>query len=131
MAYANAAFSASLYGPFSKSSSASPDSPSVAPCRAACAVCERFQYSHPLMRDTSVVSVSADETFVTVVIEEKQVIIGTSRLMMMFGAKDLQLRQWTVTDPQGYDTTVAVSHLDVSKRPDPSMFRIDYTRYAQ
>jgi hypothetical protein len=36
-----------------------------------------------------------------------------------------------VTDPQGYDTTVTVSNLDGSKRPDPSLFRIDYTRYAQ
>ena len=67
----------------------------------------------------------------TVVIEERQALIGTSRLMMMLGAKDYQLKQWTVTDPQGYDTTVAVSNLDSTKRPDPGMFRIDYTRYAQ
>ncbi len=49
--------------------------------------------------------------------------------MMMFGAKDLQLRQWTVTDPQGYDTTVAVYNLDSQEQPDPNMFRIDYTQY--
>jgi len=30
----------------------------------------------------------------------------------MIGAKDGQLKQWTVTDPQGYDTTVAVYNLD-------------------
>jgi outer membrane lipoprotein-sorting protein len=51
--------------------------------------------------------------------------------MMMVGAKDFQLKQWTITDPQGYDTTVAVSNLDTSKRPDPNLFKIDYTRYAQ
>jgi outer membrane lipoprotein-sorting protein len=79
-----------------------------------------------LLRDTNVVSVAADDVFVTVVIEEKQAIIGTSRLMLMFGAKDLQLRQWTVTDPQGYDTTVAVYNLDTSKKPDPNLFRITY-----
>jgi len=84
-----------------------------------------------LLRDTNVVGVSADDTFVTVVIEEKQALVGTHRLMIMFGAKDFQLKQWTVTDPQGFDTTVAVSNLDSSKRPDPSMFKIDYTRYAQ
>jgi outer membrane lipoprotein-sorting protein len=82
-----------------------------------------------LMRDTHVVGVHADEVFVTVVIEEKSSLVGTHRLMLMFAAKDLQLRQWTVTDPQGYDTTVAVYNLDASKRPDPSLFRIDYTRY--
>ena len=84
-----------------------------------------------LLRDTNVVGVRADDIFVTVVIEEKQALIGTSRLMMMFDAKDLQLKQWTVTDPQGFDTTVAVSNLDSSKRPDPNLFKIDYTRYAR
>jgi outer membrane lipoprotein-sorting protein len=79
-----------------------------------------------LMRDTNLVSVSADDTFVTVVIEESQTLVGTSRLMMMVGAKDYQLRQWTVTDPQGYDTTVAVYNLDTTKKPDPDLFVINY-----
>ena len=79
-----------------------------------------------LMRDTNVISVSADDTFVTLVIEEHQLVAGTSRLMMMFGAKDMQLRQWTVTDPQGYDTTVAVYNLDTTKKPDPNLFVINY-----
>jgi outer membrane lipoprotein-sorting protein len=80
-----------------------------------------------LLRDTNVISVSADDVFVTIVIEEKQLVVGTSRLMMMFGAKDLQLRQWTVTDPQGYDTTVAVYNLDSAKKVDPAMFKITYS----
>lgn len=84
-----------------------------------------------LLKDTNVVSVSADDVFVTVVIEEKQLIVGTHRLMMMFAAKDLQLKQWTVTDPQGYDTTVAVYNLDPTKRPDPSLFKINYERVLQ
>jgi outer membrane lipoprotein-sorting protein len=84
-----------------------------------------------LLRDTNVVGVRADDTFVTIVIEERQPLVGTSRLVMMLGAKDYQLKQWTITDPQGYDTTVAVSNLDKSKRPDPDMFKIDYTRYVQ
>jgi outer membrane lipoprotein-sorting protein len=84
-----------------------------------------------LLRDTNLVAVRSDDAYVTVVIEETQALIGTSRLMMVLGAKDYQLKQWTVTDPQGYDTTIAVSHLDSSKRPDPNLFRIDYTRYAQ
>jgi outer membrane lipoprotein-sorting protein len=82
-----------------------------------------------LLRDTTVTSVSADDTYVTVVVEERQALIGTSRMMMMFGAKDFQLKQWVVTDPQGYDTTVALSNLDTAKRPDPNMFKIDYTQY--
>ncbi|MCK9918377.1 outer-membrane lipoprotein carrier protein LolA [Microbacteriaceae bacterium K1510] len=82
-----------------------------------------------LMKDTNLVAVYADDVFITVVVEERNGLVGTSRLMIMFSAKDMQLKQWTVTDPQGYDTTVAVFNLDPSKKPDPSMFRIDYTRY--
>ena len=78
-----------------------------------------------LLRDTNVVSLRADDVYVTVVIEERQALIGTSRLMMMFDAKNLQLKQWTVTDAQGFDTTVAVSNLDVATKPDPAIFTID------
>jgi outer membrane lipoprotein-sorting protein len=81
-----------------------------------------------LLRDTNLIGIYADDVFVTVVIEERQIIAGTHRMMLMFGAKDYQLRQWTVTDPQGYDTTVAVYNLDTTRQPDPTMFRIDYTR---
>jgi len=83
-----------------------------------------------LLKDTNVVSVTADDVFVSVTIEEKQALIGTSRLMLMIGAKDGQLKQWTVTDPQGYDTTVAVYNLDTSKKVDPGMFKIDFTNYG-
>lgn len=82
-----------------------------------------------LTKDTQLVAVFADDVFITVVVEEKNGVVGTSRLMIMFSAKDMQLKQWTVTDPQGYDTTVAVYNLDSSRRPDPSMFKIDYTKY--
>jgi outer membrane lipoprotein-sorting protein len=82
-----------------------------------------------LMRDTHVTAVTADELFLSIVVEEKQALIGTSRLMMMFDAKSLELRQWVVTDPQGFDTTIAVSNLDSNRRPDPNLFKIDYTDY--
>ncbi len=81
-----------------------------------------------LIHDTDVVSVSSDDKFTTVVIEEKQVMVGTSRLMVMFDAKTSALKQWTVTDPQGLDTTVSVYNLDTTKKPDPNLFVINYTR---
>jgi outer membrane lipoprotein-sorting protein len=81
-----------------------------------------------LLRDTDVVSVSADDSFATVVIEQKQLLVGTNRLMIMFDAKDLTLKQWTVTDLQGFDTTVAVYNLDSTKKPDPNLFVINYQR---
>jgi outer membrane lipoprotein-sorting protein len=82
-----------------------------------------------LLKDTNLVAVYADDVFITIVVEERNGIVGTSRMMIMFGANDTQLKQWTITDPQGFDTTVAVYNLDTSKRPDPSLFKIDYTRY--
>ena len=83
-----------------------------------------------LLKDTNVVSVTADDVFISVTIEEKQALIGTSRLMLMVGTKDGQLKQWTVTDPQGYDTTVAVYNLDSNKKLDSGLFKIDFTNYA-
>ena len=82
-----------------------------------------------LLKDTNVVSVSSDDVFITVTIEEKQALIGTSRLMLMIGTKDNQLKQWTVTDPQGYDTTIAVYNLNTQKKPDPDLFRIEFQKY--
>ncbi len=78
-----------------------------------------------LARNANVTGVYQDDIFATVVIEEKQPMTGTFRLMIMFDAKTMQLKQWTVTDPQGYDTTVAVSNLDTSERPDPMLFVIN------
>jgi outer membrane lipoprotein-sorting protein len=83
-----------------------------------------------LLKDTNVVSVTADDMFISVTIEEKQLLIGTSRLMLMVGAKDGQLKQWTVTDPQCYDTTVAVYNLDSTKKLDPGMFKIDFSEHT-
>ena len=84
-----------------------------------------------LLRETNIVGVRADDTFVTVTIEETQPLIGTSRLVMMVGAKDFKLKQWTITDPQGYDTTVAVYNLDTMHKPDPNLFKIIYERVLQ
>jgi outer membrane lipoprotein-sorting protein len=85
-----------------------------------------------LIKDTDLVGVYSDNMFVTMVIEQRPMIIGgTYRLMLMFSSKDLELKQWTVTDPQGYDTTVAVFNLDKTKKPDPDLFKINYERMIQ
>jgi outer membrane lipoprotein-sorting protein len=84
-----------------------------------------------LLRDTNVIGVYSDDIFSTVVIEERQALGGKHKLMLMFDAKDLSLKQWTVTDPQGFDTTVAVYNLDMTKKPDPALFKINYERMIQ
>ena len=84
-----------------------------------------------LLKDTNIIGVYQDDLFVTVAIEEKHPLVGTHRLMLMFGAKDSELKQWTITDPQGYDTTIAIFNLNQSKKPDPALFKIDYVTPRQ
>jgi outer membrane lipoprotein-sorting protein len=79
-----------------------------------------------LARDTNLVAISQDNAFISLTIEEQQLLIGTHRLVLMFNARDLKLRQWTITDPQGYQTTVGVYNLDTIHKPDPGMFAITY-----
>jgi outer membrane lipoprotein-sorting protein len=84
-----------------------------------------------LLRDANVVSISQDDLFISVLIEEKTALVGTHRLMIMFGVQDNQLKQWTITDPQGYDTTIAIYNLNTSRRPDPRLFVINFERVMQ
>jgi outer membrane lipoprotein-sorting protein len=79
-----------------------------------------------LARDTSLVAISQDNTFISLAIEERQLLVGTHRMVLMFTTRDLQLRQWTITDPQGYETTVAIYNLDSVHKPDPGLFTITY-----
>lgn len=79
-----------------------------------------------LLRDTNITAVYNDADLVSVTLLEKAAIGGPSKLMLLFGGNDYQLRQWTVTDAQGGDTSVAVFNLDSKSAPDPKLFKIDY-----
>lgn len=84
-----------------------------------------------LATDANVIGVLANNSAFAIVIEEQLLLIGTHRLKLIFGAKDFQLRQWIVTDPQGYDTAVSLYHLDTTTKPNPDLFKITYERNAQ
>ena len=77
------------------------------------------------LRRTDLVGVYADNLFITLVIEQRQLFSGTHRLLLMFGVKDFRLRQWTITDDQGSGTTIAVYNLDAKKKLDPELFKIN------
>ena len=81
-----------------------------------------------LLKETNVIAVSTDDTFLSLAMEEKQTLGGTHKVLLMFSVKDMQLKQWTITDPQGYDTTVALYNLDPTQKIDSTMFRINYER---
>ena len=84
-----------------------------------------------LARDTNLVGISQDNAFISLTIDEQHLLVGNYRMVLMFTTKDLQLRQWTITDPQGYETTVAVYNLDSVHKPDPGKFVISYETAPQ
>lgn len=84
-----------------------------------------------LSRESHVVGAYQDNLYVTVVMQEQVPMVGTYKLMLLFDARDYTLKQWIVTDPQGYDTSVALSNLDYTRRPDPKLFVINFDRMVQ
>ncbi|WP_341990465.1 outer-membrane lipoprotein carrier protein LolA [Azorhizobium sp. AG788] len=84
-----------------------------------------------LVLNPNVTGVYEDNVYVSVVMQEQVPMMGTYRLLLLFDAKDYQLRQWIVTDPQGYDTSVAISNLNYTTRPDPKLFNINFERMLQ
>jgi outer membrane lipoprotein-sorting protein len=82
-----------------------------------------------IARDTKVLEVKADEKSVSILIEDKATFGGTSRIRLVFDTANFSLRQWTVTDPQGFETLVSLTNIDLAQRPDPSLFRINYERF--
>jgi outer membrane lipoprotein-sorting protein len=81
-----------------------------------------------LRRDVTLKSARLEGDSFAVVIEDRSTFGGTSRVALYFDSKITSLRRWVVTDPQGYDTTVMLSNLDTSRRPDDKDFVIDYQR---
>ncbi|TKT82921.1 outer membrane lipoprotein carrier protein LolA [Aquamicrobium sp. LC103] len=50
---------------------------------------------------------------------------GNATITMMFDPKSYDLRQWTITDAQGKETTVMIFNVQQGVTFDPSVFRID------
>ena len=75
-------------------------------------------------------SVREENDLTTIVLSNKSV-FGNSRLTLMFDPKSFDLRQWTITDAQGKDTTVMIFNVQTGVHFDPKVFRIDYARVAK
>ncbi|MDQ0474663.1 LolA family protein [Labrys wisconsinensis] len=81
-----------------------------------------------LIQDASLIGLYGDKDSVTVTLEEKSSIGGSARLSLMFSAKDYALKQWTITDAQGYDTTVSIYDVDTKSQPNNKLFYINEQR---
>lgn len=77
-----------------------------------------------LAHDVNVIDVTSDPNSVAIVVEDKNTFGGTSRIKLMFDPAQFTLKQWQVTDPQGYETLVSLFNVDTVRKPDPATFRI-------
>jgi outer membrane lipoprotein-sorting protein len=78
-----------------------------------------------LEKDVKVVDVAIEDSGVTIEIEDSTTFGGTSLVKLLFDPKTFKLKQWQVTDPQGYQTLLTLFNIDQTTTPDPSLFRID------
>ena len=81
-----------------------------------------------LAQDASIVDVTSDRKGASIVIEDHQTFGGTSKIRLSFDVDPFSLRQWTITDPQGYETIVSLNDLDLASKPDPALFKISTER---
>ena len=78
----------------------------------------------------SIDDVKADEDIVTVKMSDASV-FGNARISMVFDAASSELRQWTITDAQGKDTTVMIFNVKEGVPLKDSAFAIDYNKVAE
>ena len=72
-------------------------------------------------------SVDEADDLTTIKLSDKQV-FGNSTITLMFDPKSNELRQWTITDAKGKDTTVMIFNVREGVKIDQDMFRIDYKK---
>lgn len=82
---------------------------------------------HIDLSGSQVKSVKQDDDLTTIQLGDKQV-FGNSKITMMFDPSTYELRQWTITDAQGKDTTVMIFNTKQDMALDDSLFKIDYRR---
>ncbi len=78
-----------------------------------------------LAKDTQVKRVGIDENAATIEIEDKATFGGKSDISLVFDPTTFALKQWTVIDPQGFQTVVSLFDIDLVTKPDPELFHID------
>ena len=81
-----------------------------------------------LQRDTKILDASSDAQSASVMIEDHATFGGTTQIRLTFSRDPFALKQWTVVDPQGYETVVSLSDVDLATKPDPTIFRINQER---
>ncbi|MBL4646278.1 MAG: outer-membrane lipoprotein carrier protein LolA [Rhizobiales bacterium] len=81
------------------------------------------------LNDPKIQNIVVESDIVSIsMLEESR--FGDSRVTLLFDRATHELRQWTVTDAQGLDTTVAVYNLKGGMKLSKKLFKIPYGRIA-
>lgn len=83
-----------------------------------------------LEKDMKVQDVVTDDSGTTISIEDTTTFGGTSHIKLIFDPQNFTLKQWQVTDPQGYETLISLFNVDRWRKPDPNLFQINQERFA-
>ena len=75
-------------------------------------------------------SVKEEPDLTTIVMGDRSV-FGNSRITMMFDPKTSDLKQWTIRDKQGRETTVMIYNVQEGGDIQNSAFKIPYTAISQ
>lgn len=81
------------------------------------------------LNDSKVSDIKVEADIVTVSMVEESM-FGEGRVTLLFDRATKELRQWTVTDAQGLDTTVTVYNLKGGMDWNKDLFKIPYGRIA-
>ena len=82
------------------------------------------------LSDGKVQSVKEEDDLTTIQLADRS-LFGNARITMMFDPKSYELRQWTVTDAQGKDTTVMIFNVKQGVKLDQKLFKINTYRLQE
>lgn len=72
-------------------------------------------------------SVKEEADLTTIKLADKQ-LFGSSTITMKFDPSSYELREWTITDAKGGNTTVMIYEVKTGVKIDPAIFAIDYRK---
>jgi len=82
---------------------------------------DKIDLEHRMVRDVQ------ENSGLTFIVLGDKSIFGDQLITLIFDSKTFELRQWTITDAQGKDTTVILSNVRTGVQFGRSVFRIDYS----
>ncbi|SNB79793.1 Outer membrane lipoprotein-sorting protein [Rhodoblastus acidophilus] len=77
-----------------------------------------------LKKDVKITNVTPSKDKTVITLEDSSTFGGSSTIRLYFDAKNFNLTQWAVKDPQGYETLVVLHNIDRTTTPNLSLFHI-------